>query len=107
MVKEAIERVDELTKLPSQDADLWYEFACIYSWRRIDRQLCSCICRSRLELLNQAVRLGYDDGKKLQADSDLKQLRDRDDFKTLAAEVESRASKPKAIPDKPPVPVPE
>ncbi len=31
MVKEAIERVDELTKLPSQDADLWYEFACIYS----------------------------------------------------------------------------
>lgn len=103
MVNEAIEQIAEFTKLPDQDAELWYEFACVYSLAadRLPEKQVEYADRS-MELLKQAVKIGYDNAKRMRADSDLEQLRDRDDFKTLIAEVESRAT-----PKEPPSPLPE
>lgn len=104
LVSESIERIAELTKLPDQNAELWYEYACTYSLaadRSSEKQVEYYADRA-MELLNQAVKAGYDNAKRMRTDSDLKQLRDRDDFKRLVAEVESKATK-----KEPPSPMPE
>lgn len=90
-VVEAIARIAEFTKLPSEDPVLWYEYACCYSLAadHLPEKKVEYADRA-MELLDQAVKSGYDNAKRFRTDSDLKQLRDRDDFKKLVAELESR-----------------
>lgn len=90
LVNEAIERIAEFTKLPIEDPDDWYEFACCYSLAadRLPEKQMEYANRA-MEMLKQAVKTGYNNAKRLNSDSDLKSLRDRDDFKTLVADVES------------------
>ncbi len=91
-IGEAIEHIAEFTKLPTEDPDLWYEYGCSYSLaaeRLPEKQL--EFANRAVELLNVAVKKGYKNAKRIRSDTDLKQLRDRDDFKKLVAEVESRA----------------
>ncbi len=103
LVTEAIQRIAEFTKLPIEAPDDWYEFACSYSLAadRLPEKQMEYADRA-MELLKQAVKTGYDNAKRMNSDSDLKSLRDRDDFKTLVSEVES-----KAISTQPASPVPE
>lgn len=102
-MNEAIERIAEFTKLPIEDPDDWFEFACSYSLAadRLPEKQTEYANRA-MELLNQAVKTGYNNAKRLNTDSDLKSLRERDDFKKLVAEVESRAN-----PHPPPSPISE
>ena len=88
---EALERIAELTKLTNQAPNLWYEYACVYSLAadRLPEKEKEYSDRA-IELLTQAVQTGYSNAKNMVADSDLKRLRDRDDFKKLVAEVESK-----------------
>ncbi len=103
LVSESIEHIAELTQLPSDDANLWYEFACTYALaaERLPSEQDKLADRA-MELLKQAVKLGYDNAKRLRADSDLKQLRQREDFIRLVAEVES-----KALSEQPSSPMPD
>ncbi len=108
MVSEAIEHIAEFTRLPGEDADLWYEYACAYALAadRLPAKQVEYADRA-MELLKQAVKFGYNNATRLRTDSDLKQLRERDDFKTLVSELESNSTKTKATTDRPPIPAPE
>ncbi|MEQ1827788.1 MAG: serine/threonine-protein kinase [Pirellula sp.] len=96
MVNEAIERISELSKWPTEDSELWYEYACAYS-------LASGLLPDKkkeysdraMDLLTEAVKAGYDNSNQLNVDSDLRPIRDRDDFKKLVADVEAKPKKKK------------
>lgn len=89
MVGGAMERIAEMTRLPHEDASLWYELACAYSLASDGSSEKQIEYADRaMELLKEAVKMGFDNSKRMQADSDLARLRDRDDFKKLIAEVE-------------------
>jgi len=49
--------------------------------------------RRAMALLQQAVARGYKDAEHLKKDDDLKALRQRDDFKKLVAELETKLQK--------------
>lgn len=102
LVSEAIEHIAEFTKLPSEDAELWYEYACTYALAadRLPAKRMEYADRA-MELLDQAVKFGYDNAKRLRTDSDLTQLRDRDDFNRLIDGVESNvlSKKPPPAPE--------
>ncbi len=94
LVTEAITDVADLTKSANWNAGDWYNFACIYSVasnKIIDKKR-EYVDRA-MELLQQAVKAGWKDPAHLKKDPDLDPLRDREDFKTLLAELEAKVEK--------------
>ena len=86
----------ELTKHPSWNADRWYNFACAYSLAsaKIAEKQQEYADRA-MELLQKAVKEGWNAADHTTNDPDLDPLRDRDDFKKLLADLERKpASKP-------------
>ncbi len=85
--------VSELTKNPSWNGDQWYNFACVYSLAsaKIAHKKNEYTDRA-IELLRNAVKAGWNDAKHTAKDPDLDALRDREDFKTLLAEMGRKAA---------------
>lgn len=92
MVAEGIERISELTKLPSMDAEVWYECACAFSLAAslLPEKKLEYADRA-MELLQEAVKAGYENAERLNKDSDFKSLRDRDDFKKLVTDLDAKS----------------
>lgn len=98
MVAEGIERISELSKLPSEDAEVWYQCACAFS-------LAASLVPDKkdeyadraMELLQQAVKAGYENAERINKDSDFKPLRDRDDFKKLVTDIEAKSAEIKRL----------
>ena len=83
--------VAELTKNPSWNADQWYNFACVYSLastKIADKK--NEYADRAMELLQKAVKAGWNDAKHTAKDTDLVPLRDREDFKKLLADLERK-----------------
>ncbi len=99
-VAEAVAEVAELTKNPSWTAGQWYNFACVYSLASAKLAGKKREYAERaMELLQQAVRAGWNDSEHTAKDTDLGPLRDREDFKKLLADLEkTAAAKSKAHP---------
>ena len=94
-------RVAELTKDASWSAaGQWYNFACVYSLAstKIPDKKNDYADRA-MELLQNAVKAGWNDAKHTASDTDLDPLRAREDFKRLLSDLER---KPAAQPEKKP-----
>ena len=93
LVNEAVADVNEVTKSENWTADQWYNFACVYSVasgklpdmkrEHADRAM---------ELLRKAAKAGWSDVSHIKSDGDLDPLRNRDDFKKLALELEAQSA---------------
>jgi hypothetical protein len=90
-VAEAVAEVAELTKDPSWNASKWYDFACIYSLAstKISDKKNEYADRA-MELLQKAVKEGWDDAGHTARDTDLDPLRNREDFKKLLADLQKQ-----------------
>jgi non-specific serine/threonine protein kinase/serine/threonine-protein kinase len=87
-VAEAVAEIAELSKTPNENADQWYDFACVYavaSGKLADKK--REYADRAMVLLQQAVKAGYRNAAHMKQDSDLDSLRGRDDFKRLVAEL--------------------
>ena len=91
-VPEAVAEVDELTKNPSWTAGQWYNFACVYSLAsaKIADKKNEYAARA-MELLQKAVKEGWNNAEHTAKDADLDPLRNREDFKKLLADIEKKA----------------
>ncbi len=99
-VAEAVAEVAELTKTPIWTAVHWYNFACVYSLAstKIADKKKEYADRA-MEMLQKAVKAGWNDAKHTANDKDLDPLRDREDFKKLLADLErTPAAKPETRP---------
>ncbi len=73
----------------------WYDLACVYSVASVRNEARKQEYSDRaIELLKQAIESGWKDAQLIQSDADLEPLRDREDFKTLTADLEKRQTKP-------------
>jgi serine/threonine protein kinase/tetratricopeptide (TPR) repeat protein len=91
MVADAVADAAELTQSSNWNAGQWYDFACIYA------VACGKIADKKheysdraMELLQGAVKAGYEDAAHIKKDTDLDTLREREDFKTLVADLEKK-----------------
>jgi hypothetical protein len=93
MVAEAVAEVAELTKNPNGRAGQWYNCACVYSLAstKIEGKKKEYADRA-MELLQKAVKAGWNDAEHTAKDTDLAPLRDREDFKKLLADLEKKAT---------------
>jgi serine/threonine protein kinase len=83
----ALREVEELAN--DADADTLYNAACAYSLASAAApEQKDSYTRRALELLRQSVAKGYKDVKKIKQDEDLNNLRGRDDFRKLVAEID-------------------
>jgi hypothetical protein len=90
-VAEAVAEVAELAKRP-WPAEQWVGFAQIYA-------VASTKCAAKkqehaaraMEMLHQAVRVGYNNAAQLKQDTELAPLRGRDDFQQLIQELEKKS----------------
>jgi serine/threonine-protein kinase len=100
-VAEAVAEVEELTKQPQASAPAapkwnaaqWYNFACVYavaSGKVADKK--QEYADRAMALLRRAVQAGLKEAAHLARDTDLDPLRDRDDFKKLLADLQSRTA---------------
>lgn len=90
-VAEGIERISELAKLPGADAELWYEYACAYSLAaKLLPEKQQEYSDRAMELLQEAVKAGHENAARISKDSDLKPLRDRNDFKKIISDLEAQ-----------------
>ncbi len=83
-VAEAVAEVAELTKNPFWDAGSWYNFAClcaIASGNSADKK--QEYADRAMDLLQKAVRAGFNDAAQMAKDPDLDPIRARDEFKKL------------------------
>jgi tetratricopeptide (TPR) repeat protein len=99
-VAEAVAEVAELARTPTRNADQWYNVACVYalaSSQSADNK--QEYADRAMELLHQAVTVGYQDAAQMKEDTDLDPLRARDDFQKLIAELAKKAA---AKPEKQP-----
>jgi tetratricopeptide (TPR) repeat protein len=93
---EGVADAAELTTSQNWNAGEWYSFARVYavaSTKATDKK--QAYGDRAMELLIQAAKAGFSDTAKFEQDTDLDSLRDRDDFKSLLAEMTSRI---KAVP---------
>ncbi len=113
--------VAELTKSPRWDSSQWYDFACVYAARqRQERRGSAEVVQLRLlllhrqrqerdkkqeyadramDLLQKAVKAGYNDAAHMAKDTDLDPIRGRDDFKKLIEELAKKSpAKPEPKP---------
>ncbi len=92
-LSEAVAEVAELTKNSTWSAAQWYNFACVYSLASVkitDKK--NEYADRAMELLQKAVKAGWNDAKHTASDTDLAPLRDREDFKKLLADLEKKAA---------------
>ncbi len=85
---EAVADVAEATKNPSWNTGQWYDFACVYSLasaKVADKK--KEYADRAMELLQQAVKVGWNDLEQTANDTALDPLRDREDFKKLLADL--------------------
>jgi hypothetical protein len=76
---------------PKWNAGQWYDFACVYavtSGKIADKK--QEYADRAMELLHMAVKAGPTDAAHMAKDTDLDQLRGREDFKKLMAELETK-----------------
>jgi hypothetical protein len=91
-VPEAVAEIADLTKNPSWNAARWYDFACVYSLasgKIADKK--NEYADRAMELLQKAVKAGWDNAAHTAEDPDLAPLRNREDFKKLLADLEKKA----------------
>jgi tetratricopeptide (TPR) repeat protein len=94
-VAEAVADVAELTKSTDWNAQQWYDFGCVYavaSGTNANKKAEYAV--RAMELLQRAVKAGYDNAAYMKKDADLDSLHERDDFKKLIAELEKKEDKP-------------
>jgi eukaryotic-like serine/threonine-protein kinase len=91
VVVEGLAEVANLTKDPSWNAGDWFNFSCLYSLgsTKIPEKKNEYANRA-MDLLQQAVKAGWNDAKRTASDTDLAPLRDREDFKKLLVELEKK-----------------
>jgi serine/threonine protein kinase/tetratricopeptide (TPR) repeat protein len=90
-VADAVAEVEDLTKRSKWSTDDWYNFACVYavaSGKVADKK--PEYADRAVELLRQAVNAGYRNATHMGTDTDLDPLREREDFKRLLAELETK-----------------
>jgi tetratricopeptide (TPR) repeat protein len=90
-VAEAVAEVVELTKSPNWNAGQWYDFACVYAvanGKLADKKL--GFADRAMESLHKAAKAGYKDAAHMKKDKDLDPIRDREDFKKLLTELETK-----------------
>ena len=83
----------ELTKHTTWNAVQWYDFACIYSLASpaiTDKK--KEYADRAMELLQMAVKEGWNDAKHAAQDTDLAPIRDREAFKKLLADLQKNAA---------------
>jgi tetratricopeptide (TPR) repeat protein len=90
-VGEAVAEVAELRTLSGWDADQLFDLGRVYSVASAQvadkkREYAD----AAMELLTKAVKAGYADAAHMKKDPDLDPLRERDDFKTLLADLEAK-----------------
>jgi tetratricopeptide (TPR) repeat protein len=101
-IAEAIADVEELAKSSSWTASQWYNFACVYALASTKDAAKKREYGDRaMELLHQAVKAGFKDSAHMKKDTDLDALRDREDFRKLLADLESRQKPPGGKDSKP------
>jgi tetratricopeptide (TPR) repeat protein len=85
-VAEAVAEAAALTKRATWSAGQWYDFACVYalaSSKSAAKDKKQEYADRAMELLNQAVKAGWNDAAHMRRDTDLDPLRGREDFKEL------------------------
>ena len=93
LVAEAIAELADLTKLSDWTSVQWYNFACIYciaSGKIADKK--QEYSDRAMELLQKAVKGGFNKAAHMKQDTDLDPLRNREDFKKLIAGMEQPLS---------------
>jgi tetratricopeptide (TPR) repeat protein len=93
-VAEAVAEVEELTKTTKWNAGQWYDFACVYAVAsgKVAGKKPEYADRA-MELLNRAVKTGYNNAAHMAQDADLDPLRNREDFQKLLADLSARRDK--------------
>lgn len=92
IVAEAVAETEELARMSHWQAGDWYAFARIYAMgsdKVADKK--QAYSDRAIELLRSAIKAGYRDVAHLKRDRDLGALRDREDFKKLILELESKS----------------
>ena len=85
---EAVAEANKLRDLPTWDAHDLYNLACVYAVAAgLEADKKSEYAHSAMELLRRAVRNGWKDAGHARLNPDLNPLRDRDDFRTLLADL--------------------
>jgi hypothetical protein len=92
-VAKAVAEVAELSKNPRWNSRQWYNFASVYSLAstKIADKKTEYADRA-MELLQKAVKAGWDDAEHTAEDTKLDPLRDRDDFKKLLTDLEKKSA---------------
>ena len=93
-VAKAVADVTELTKNPNWEPGRWYNFACVYAVaaeKTPDKK--QEYCDRAMEMLQKAVKTGWNQADHISADQDFNSIRDRDDFKKLLAVLEKKENK--------------
>jgi eukaryotic-like serine/threonine-protein kinase len=91
LIAEAVAELGELTKSETWSWIEWYNFACLYalaSSKIADKK--GEYEERAVELLRKSVKAGFKEVAHLKHDPSLNALRERDDFKTLLAELEKK-----------------
>jgi tetratricopeptide (TPR) repeat protein len=99
-VAEAVAEVAELTKSQNWNSGQWYDFACVYA------VACGKIADKKheyadgaMDLLQKAVKTGWNDAAHMAKDTDLGPIREREDFKKLIEGLAKNSpAKPEAKP---------
>ncbi len=93
LVNEAVSDVAELSKSSKWQAEQWYNFACVYSLAsdKVPDKKQEYGGRA-VELLERALKAGSHTLSHIKDDKDLQSIRDRDAFKKLIADYESKAA---------------
>jgi tetratricopeptide (TPR) repeat protein len=95
-VAEAVAEVIELRKLPGLNAGRLYDFACVYAVAsdKIAGKKQE-YADAAMEILQKAVKAGWKDAGHMKQDKELDPLREREDFKTMVAELEAKFRPPR------------
>jgi tetratricopeptide (TPR) repeat protein len=100
-IEAAVERVTPLLTLHGWEGDQLYDMAVIFAVAaKRNSSDPSRYADTAVKMMQQAVKAGYKDAAHLKADADLAPLRDRDDFRTLVADLEAKfpPKKPETLP---------
>jgi tetratricopeptide (TPR) repeat protein len=95
MATEAIAIVEKLAKLNFCSSDQWYNFSCVYAIASSKDAVNGDAYAARaVELLRKAIEKGWTDTQQIERDTDLAQLRGREDFRKLVAGLQRRLPVP-------------
>ena len=100
MTADGLALIADLVDATPNDADLWYQCACVFSIAsgKDDEKKQKHADRA-MQLLGSAVHSGYNDVKQLKSEKDLDPIRDREDFVKLLNELEAKGTKSDSSPE--------